>query len=192
MMACVERVTGQDFDVLAEREVFEPLGMERARFNRTGTALDAVPTEVVAERGGAVRGFVHDENAHALGGVSGHAGLFATAGDVLRIGLAFLGGGRGWLPAPLARQATKPANLVPGSSRGLGWDTLRVGGWGGSLISPRAFGHTGFTGTSILCDPRDDLCVVLLTNRVHPTRDNPRVTGLRAELHDLVISRVER
>jgi beta-glucosidase-like glycosyl hydrolase/CubicO group peptidase (beta-lactamase class C family) len=192
LMACVERVTGQDFDVLAEREVFEPLGMERARFNRTGTALDAVPTEVVAERGGAVRGFVHDENAHALGGVSGHAGLFATAGDVVRIGLAFLGGGRGWLPAPLARQATKPANLVPGSSRGLGWDTLRVGGWGGSLISPRAFGHTGFTGTSILCDPRDDLCVVLLTNRVHPTRDNPRVTGLRAELHDLVISRVER
>ena len=108
------------------------------------------------------------------------------------IGLAFLGGGRGWVPAPLARASTVPANLVQGSSRGLGWDALRRGGWGGSAISPRAFGHTGFTGTSILCDPRYDLCVVLLTNRVHPTRDNSRITGVRRALHDLVIGAMER
>jgi CubicO group peptidase (beta-lactamase class C family) len=126
-----------------------------------------------------------------MGGISGHAGLFATAGDVLRIGLMMLGGGRSVLPPSLVQSALEPAAAV-GSARGLGFDRLAAGGWAGSEVSAGTFGHTGFTGTSLWCDPRLDLCVVLLSNRVHPTRDNGKITGVRQQLHDLVRKSVER
>lgn len=189
LMACAERAGGAPFDELAQREVFTPLGMTGARYLPIGGpgTSGVPPTEACAWRGRTVQGEVHDENAAAMGGVSGHAGLFATAEDVTRIGLAFLGGGSGWLPGALQQEATRRAEVVPGSSRALGWDTFVVGGAGGSLLSPGSFGHTGFTGTSIWCDPARDLCVVLLTNRVHPTRVNAKITRVRRELHDLVV-----
>lgn len=186
LMACVEKVAGLPFEVVARREVFEPLGMRSALFATTGTPIEAVPTERCEWRGTLVRGQAHDENAYAMGGVAGHAGLFATAEDVARLGIAFLGGGRRWLSPLLARQAIEAANVVQGSSRALAWDTFRPAGSGGSLLSARAFGHTGFTGTSIWCDPRTDLCIVLLTNRVHPTRTNDRISAVRRDLADLV------
>lgn len=186
LMACVEAATDEPFDVVAQREVFDPLGMKSATFVARGASIDAPPTEEDPFRGHLVRGEVHDENAWAMGGVSGHAGLFANAADVARLGNAFLGGGCGWLPAPLALQATTRAELVPGSSRGLGWDTYTARGSAGSKFSERSFGHTGFTGTSIWCDPETDVCVVLLTNRVHPTRDNKKVFKVRRALADLV------
>ncbi len=190
LMACLEKVSGVDFDVLAVREVFVPLGMQ-ATFAPTGKPIEAAPTEECTFRGRVVSGEVHDENAFAMGGVSGHAGLFGTADDVARLGLMFLGGGGSLRPSALARAATQRADVVAGSTRALGWDTFTPGGAGGSLLHATAFGHTGFTGTSIWCDPSRDLCVVLLTNRVHPTRVNAKIQRVRRELHDLVVRALE-
>lgn len=188
LMAVVEQASGEPFPVFVQREVLDPLGMTKARFVPTkGASLaSAAPTEEDAQRGGIVRGYVHDENAFAMGGISGHAGLFATADDVMKLGLMWMGGGREFLPRDLVMQATHPAGLVPGdASRAVGLQMLQPG-WAGTVVSPGTFGHTGFTGTSLWCDPELDACVVLLTNRVHPTRVNNRIQQVRREVHDVV------
>jgi CubicO group peptidase (beta-lactamase class C family) len=190
-MAIVERCSGASFADFVSSAVWKPLQMTTACFAPTDKGpVAAAPTEIEDERGGLVRGFVHDENAFAMGGVSGHAGMFATASDVLRIGLLFLGRGRELLPPTLVDAALEPQTAV-GSTRAVGLDLLQPGGFGGALVARGAFGHTGFTGTSLLCDPLRDLCVVLLTNRVHPTRVNGRIAGLRQRLHDLVLAATE-
>jgi CubicO group peptidase (beta-lactamase class C family) len=120
--------------------------------------------------------------------VSGHAGLFATADDVLRLGVAMLAGGRGVLPRDLVAAASSPSGIGGDTTRGLGFQRLAGVGWAGTNAPPDAFGHTGFTGTSLWCDPRTDLCVVLLTNRVHPTRVNNRITAVRRAVHDAVLA----
>jgi beta-glucosidase-like glycosyl hydrolase/CubicO group peptidase (beta-lactamase class C family) len=193
LMACCERAGGAPFEQLFEREVRAPLGLERTGFGAAGTPVEnAPPTEDCAWRKRVVRGEVHDENAFAMGGVSGHAGLFGTALDVARVGCAFLGGGaQGWLPPALVREATTRAEQGAGSTRMLGFDAFAPGGSGGSRLSPQAFGHTGFTGTSLWCDPRTDVCVVLLTNRVHPSRDNKKIDELRRKVYDLVAGAIE-
>ncbi len=187
LMASLEAAGKQPFAALVQQEVCLPLGMRSARFAPTGTPIPAPPTEECPWRKILVQGQVHDENAYAMGGVSGHAGLFATALDVAKVGDALLGGGKGWLPRALCVQATTRQGLVHDSSRALGWDTFAAGRSGGSLLSPHAFGHTGFTGTSIWCDPERDLVIVLLTNRVHPTRDNHQIDAIRREIADLVV-----
>ncbi|MBK8101316.1 MAG: serine hydrolase [Planctomycetes bacterium] len=193
LMAVVERATGQPFADYVAQEVFAPLGMAGARFAPTaGAPLAAPPTENDPARGGIVRGFVHDENAFAMGGISGHAGMFGTAFDVARVGVAFLGCGRGFLPSALAQQAVAPAGLVPGSTRALGFDRLQSGGFGGTSVPAGAFGHTGFTGTSLWCDPGSGVGVVLLTNRVHPTRVNSGIAAVRQAVHDAVLAATER
>ncbi|HEX5050574.1 MAG TPA: glycoside hydrolase family 3 N-terminal domain-containing protein [Planctomycetota bacterium] len=188
LMAVVEAASGEPFGPFVQREVFDAFGMRSARFVPTdGPAADAAPTEQDAQRGGIVRGYVHDENAFAMGGISGHAGLFATAEDVMRYGIAMLAGGRGVLPRPLVAEATRPVGFGGDTTRGLGFQLLASGGYGGTSVPPDTFGHTGFTGTSLWCDPRHDLCCVLLTNRVHPTRVNNKITGVRRAVHDLVL-----
>jgi CubicO group peptidase (beta-lactamase class C family) len=189
LMACAESAGGKPFPDLVRERVLRPLGMG-ARFARTGEPIAAAPTEDCPWRKGIVRGEVHDENAFAMGGVSGHAGLFGTARDVAKLGNAFLGGGRGWLAGPLARAATRRAGIVAGSSRALLFDTFVPGGPAGSLLSPRAFGHTGFTGTSLWCDPATDVCIVLLSNRVHPSRENAKIQEVRRRVHDLVAASI--
>jgi CubicO group peptidase (beta-lactamase class C family) len=189
LMAIVEACTGEPFEQFVAREVFVPFGMYGAAFAPTAGAPrnGAAPTEADERRGGIVRGYVHDENAYAMGGISGHAGLFATAQDVLAYGAGLLGGGRGVLPRDLLATATAPAGLVPGDgSRGLGYQLLQSGTWAGTTVSPGAFGHTGFTGTSLVCDPATDTVVVLLTNRVHPTRVNNKIQMVRRAVHDAV------
>jgi serine-type D-Ala-D-Ala carboxypeptidase len=146
------------------------------------------PTELDDRRGGIVRGFVHDENAFAMGGVSGHAGLFATGADVLEFGVTLLGGGRGVLPRQLVELATAPAGIGTDTTRGLGFQLLQSGTWAGTKVPPGTFGHTGFTGTSLWCCPRHDVCVVLLSNRVHPTRVNNKIQAVRTAVHDLVLA----
>ena len=149
------------------------------------------PTEHDSWRGRLLVGEVHDENAYALGGVAGHAGLFGTSaavGDYARHLLQILDGrtgafGRDTLMTFIARQTT-----IPGSSRALGWDTMLPTSSCGTVMSPRAFGHTGFTGTSLWIDPDRGVYVVLLTNRVHPTRDNDAMKQLRPALHDAVMN----
>lgn len=186
LMACLEKVGGAPFETQVADEVLFPLGMRGACFATTGTPIAAAPTEVCPWRKRLVQGEAHDENAFAMGGISGHAGLFGTAQDVARMGDALLSGGKGWLPRPLLRDALRRQELVPASSRALGWDMFEPGKSGGDLLAPDAFGHTGFTGTSIWCDPRRDLVIVLLTNRVHPTRDNKKLDAVRRALCDLV------
>ncbi len=147
------------------------------------------PTEVDPWRGRLLRGEVHDENAWALGGVAGHAGLFGTAPAVGRFARAVLetlqGRPRLARPETLARFVRR--GRVAGSSRALGWDTMLVTSSCGRSLSPTAFGHTGFTGTSLWVDPVQDLYVVLLTNRVHPTRTNDAILQVRPAVHDAVV-----
>jgi CubicO group peptidase (beta-lactamase class C family) len=191
LMACLERAGGAPFADLVQREVLTPLGMGAAAFARSGKPCAAPPTEQCAWRGRVIAGEVHDENAFAMGGVSGHAGLFATAPDVARVGLLFLAGGGGFLPTSLARTAIRHTDLPAGSTRALGFDTFVPGGSGGSLLHATAFGHTGFTGTSMWCDPSRDLCIVLLSNRVHKTRVNAKIARVRRALHDAVVQAME-
>ncbi len=143
-------------------------------------------------RGVMVAGRVHDSNAAALGGVAGHAGLFGTAaavGAIARWWMARLTDASGpthGISVVLATRAVS-RGAVPGSSRGLGWDTMVPTSSCGARMSPRAFGHTGFTGTSLWIDPARDLYVVCLTNRVHASDDADGIRRLRIALHDAVV-----
>ena len=146
------------------------------------------PTEVDAWRGRLLVGEVHDENAWALGGAAGHAGLFGTAGAVGAFARAVLHTLSG--QPVLARTETLRAFItrgtIPGSSRALGWDTMLPTSSCGTKLSPTSIGHTGFTGTSLWIDWQRDLYIVLLTNRVHPTRQNEAIRTIRPLVHDAV------
>ena len=147
------------------------------------------PTEVDAWRGRLLVGEVHDENAWALGGVAGHAGLFGTAAAVGRFARAIAAGFRD-RPSVARSESFRrfmTRSDVPGSSRALGWDTMLPTSSCGTRMSPAAVGHTGFTGTSLWIDPQADVYVVLLTNRVHPTRANEAILRIRPALHDAVL-----
>ncbi len=165
--------------------VTEPLGME-AHFCPTQEERPRIaPTEQCAWRERRLLGEVHDENAAGLGGVAGHAGLFATAADVCRLGRLFLTGGEGLLAPGLVAESIREQHAGPdGIRRGLGWQ-LRSdpNPTCSTAFSPASFGHTGFTGTSLWCDPARDLCVALLTNRVYHGRDAAGIIALRPRVH---------
>lgn len=203
----IESVYHERLDSLLARKVFEPLGMTSVRFNPPADARELIaPTEFDPLRGRVLRGEVHDENAGVMEGVSGHAGLFGNVPDLLTFAEWMLGRTRG--PAhrgtagsiePPDRLAVRPSvyrdftrrqDLVAGSSRALGWDTPSPGSSAGRLLSPRSFGHVGFTGTSLWIDPDREVVIVLLSNRVNPTRDNPRWAPVRAGVADLVMTTV--
>lgn len=190
--ACIEALCQEPLDQVIQAEVAGPLGLElgSARLLRRREPRFAqlvAPTEVVRARGGCVRGVVHDENAWALSGhgASGHAGLFGTARDVLAFGaalLAALAGKSDWLSRPTLETLVRAR---PGGTLRAGFDGRSEGGSSaGSLAGPDTFGHLGFTGTSLWCDPAAGAATVLLTNRVHPTRDNPRIRAVRPVVHD--------
>jgi CubicO group peptidase (beta-lactamase class C family) len=143
----------------------------------------------------ALWGEVHDENAGRLGGVSGHAGLFSSAPDLARFAAWLLDLRAARTPPsaaprrpspPIVQEFTRRQNIPPGSSRALGWDTPSDNSSAGTKMGPNAFGHTGFTGTSIWFDPDRDLFIILLTNRVNPTRTNTRIFQVRRRVADLV------
>jgi CubicO group peptidase (beta-lactamase class C family) len=215
----VETLSGERLDRYLKRRLFEPLGMRDTRFNPPRSWRSRIaPTENdTTWRHRLVHGTVHDENAAAMGGVSGHAGLFGTAPDLVRFAQLMLGGGL--YPSSRARSRT----LVMGargpdaegaasehdtdirfvaestvtaftrvqepqlSHRALGWETPNGQNSAGSRLSARAFGHTGFTGTSIWMDPEQDLFVILLTNRVYPTRENTQVFAVRRAVADVAV-----
>ncbi len=188
----VERVAGEPLDAFARRRILEPLGMNDTSFRPEHALLPRIaPTEFDPWRGRLLCGEVHDENAFAMGGVAAHAGLFGTASDLARFAQMLLNGGvydhHRIVSRAILERFTRRAG-VPGSSRALGWDTPSPGSSAGTLLSARSFGHTGFTGTSVWIDPERGLFVILLTNRVHPSRDNdvlPRV--VRAAVADAVV-----
>jgi CubicO group peptidase (beta-lactamase class C family) len=135
-------------------------------------------------------GEVHDENAAALGGAAGHAGLFGTAaavGQHARHLLQILEGRTGAFDRRTVETFIMRCADIPGSSRALGWDTMLPTSSCGRLMSERAFGHTGFTGTSLWIDPERGVYVVLLTNRVHPSRANDAIRQVRPAVHDAVM-----
>lgn len=213
----VETLTGERLDRYLRRRLFEPLGMRDTRFNPPRSWRSRIaPTERdTTWRHRLVHGTVHDENAAAMDGVSGHAGLFGTAPDLVRFAQMMLGGGL--YPSSRARSRT----LVMGarglgasgsasehdtdvrfvaestvtqftrvqepqlSHRALGWETPNGQNSAGSRLSSRAYGHTGFTGTSMWIDPEQDLYVILLTNRVYPTRENTGLFPVRRQVADL-------
>ncbi|HEX5475650.1 MAG TPA: serine hydrolase domain-containing protein [Vicinamibacterales bacterium] len=175
------------FERVAAIAAPEPLAFNPPRTWRARTA----PTETDPWRGRLLQGEVHDENTWALGGAAGHAGLFGTAAAVGRFAAEILKGLRGGVNG-LARAETilrfAQKSGVPHSSRALGWDTMLPTSSCGTLMSPRAIGHTGFTGTSLWIDPELDLYVILLTNRVHPTRDGANaIQQVRRAVHDAVV-----
>jgi CubicO group peptidase (beta-lactamase class C family) len=195
----VESIFGTRLDSLLADRVFRPLGMRSTRYLPPADWLGRIaPTELDPWRGKIVHGEVHDENAARLGGVAGHAGLFGSARDLLIFG--------DWLLAARAGRDSLAVRLDPAvvrlfttrqyvparSSRALGWDTPSGLSSGGSRISPASFGHTGFTGTSIWIDPERELVIVLLSNRVHPTRENSRWTPVRRHVADRVVAGLER
>ena len=184
----VERISGETLDSFTARHIFSPLGMSETGFRPdTVEKRHIAPTEIDSARG-LVWGSVHDENADAIGGVAGHAGLFSTAHDLAIFARMMLNGGsvgsvRILAPTTIARWT---AAQDAGSSRALGWDTPAPHSSAGRFFSPRSYGHTGFTGTSIWTDPERGVWVVLLTNRVYPTRKNNMHVELRRDISDVV------
>jgi CubicO group peptidase (beta-lactamase class C family) len=192
----VERVSGEPLDDYVVRHVFGPLGMTSTRYRPPAGLLPRIaPTEFDPWRQRKLRGEVHDENASRLGGVSGHAGLFSTGRDAARFARMYLGGGvldgRRIVSAERIRQFTTVQDSAL-SHRALGWETPNGSNSAGRLMKRPAFGHTGFTGTSMWMDPSRDLFVILLTNRVNPTRQNLRIGGVRVALADAVVRVIDR
>lgn len=189
----LEKVYGKPLDALAEELVFRPLGMPRTGYRPQGANIAA--TEIDPQSGSAWCGIVHDENARFLGGVSGNAGVFSDLGDCARFAamLACMGrvGERAYLSPATLRAAI--VNRTPGmdENRGLGFHlTGSEANFIGDLFPPQSFGHTGFTGTSLVVDPTTGYYVVLLTNRVHPTRDNLALMRFRRLLHNAIYAAV--
>ncbi len=184
----IERLTSAPLNVALRQRVLDPLGLRETGFNPPPDLWPRVaPTEVCRWRQRRLVGEVHDENAGRLGGVSGHAGLFAPAREVAVLGQLYLNGGvyqgtRLLSPATVTAM-TGPQAEHEGDRRGLGWMVQGAGQWLRPGLSERAFGHTGFTGTSLWVDPARDLVVVLLTNRVYFGRDPEGITELRRRVH---------
>jgi CubicO group peptidase (beta-lactamase class C family) len=175
----IEQVTGSPLDRAIHDQVSAPLGLQDTLFRPPASLQPRIaPTEDEQQFGrGMVWGEVHDENAWALGGVAGHAGLFSTAADLAALAQLYLDGGPPLLhPDTVAEMTRNQIGRL--GERGLGWE-LNQSYYMGHLASPTTYGHTGFTGTSLVIDPRQELIVVLLSNRVHPTRDSPSINPTR-------------
>jgi CubicO group peptidase (beta-lactamase class C family) len=199
----VERVSGAELDEYFVRHVAGPLKLRETMFAPPRALRSRVaPTEIDSVRGGLVRGAVHDERAYYLGGVAAHAGLFGSAHDLARFARMMLRGG-----SLDGARVLKPETVAlftvyadPAySNRALGWQKRERPGmphrtgaaWAGETMSISAYGHTGFTGTSLGIDPERDLFVILLSNRVNPTRNNPRITAVRVAVTDAVVSVID-
>lgn len=187
----VEAIAEQPLDVFLEREVFGPLEMTDTKFRPAALLTSRIaPTEVSPPRGYPLRGEVHDENAFALGGVAGHAGLFSTAADLAVYAQMMLNGGIYSGVRIVSDSAVERFTRRTAGTRALGWDTADGDGGAGEYLSERAFGHTGFTGTSIWIDPDRSMFVILLTNRVHAARARRPATvigDVRADLADAAV-----
>jgi CubicO group peptidase (beta-lactamase class C family) len=212
----IEKISGMGLDELTARRVFGPLGMKSSMFNPPAELrAKCAPTEEIEpwrlrvreERGNVFKpsgerchpdahlytqGEVHDPTSFMIGGVSGNAGLFSTGPDLAKFATMMLEGfkvgARGIIKSETIKQWTlRQDTSENGSSRALGWDTRSSEhSSAGQLFSKRSFGHTGFTGPTVWIDPEHDLFAALLCNRVHPTANNQKLTGLRPKFHDAV------
>jgi CubicO group peptidase (beta-lactamase class C family) len=201
----VELITRQTLADFVRARLYRPLGLAHLDFvdltrlkrDRLTPDVEAIaPTERCPWRGKILCGEVHDDNAWAMGGVAGHAGLFGNAASVhamLVMLRACARGEAGPLSAALVREMWRRDGTVAGSTWALGWDLpSSEGSSAGRFVSPTAVGHLGFTGVSMWLDGERDCHVVLLTNRVHPTRRNDMIRAIRPRLHDAVFEALDR
>jgi CubicO group peptidase (beta-lactamase class C family) len=194
VLGCIiERITQQPLDRVMQELVFDPLEMNITQFNPDKQLFNNIAsTEFCKWRNRMVLGEVHDENAVVLGGVCAHAGLFSNIFDLAKLCQALLTNktsrGKSFLNPSVLRLMTKNQTKDLNLARGLGWQGRdQRNSPAGDLFSEYAYGHTGFTGTSIWIDPFRELYAVLLTNRVHPTRDNDKIGRIRRIFHNLAV-----
>ncbi|HEY7098357.1 MAG TPA: serine hydrolase domain-containing protein [Terriglobales bacterium] len=189
----LEYLADESLDRFCQREILGPLGMTHTTFNPGVAARIAIaPTaDDQTFRHRVIQGEVQDENASVMGGVAGHAGLFATAEDVAIFANAMLHGGTPILRHETLMTFTRRESSPPGTSRALGWDTPSSPSQSGKYFSPRSFGHLGYTGTSLWIDPERELSITLLTNRTWPDCRNQAIKQVRPQFHDAVSQALE-
>ncbi len=185
----LSRLADEPLDRFCQRELFGPLGMARTGFCPPAAWRPQIPPTVDdrAFRRRVVQGEVHDENASVMGGVAGHAGVFAPAADVALFAHAMLNGGRPILRPETLALFTRRQLSPPGTSRALGWDTPSQPSQSGRHLSTAAFGHLGYTGTSLWIDPELQIAVTLLTNRTWPDHSSQAIKQVRPRFHDAVV-----
>lgn len=189
----LERLAEEPLDSFCRREVFGPLGMLHTAFRPPAAWRDSIPPTVDDRtfRQRIIQGEVQDENASVMDGVAGHAGLFATAGDLAIFANAMLESGRPILRPETLAVFTRRESSPPGTTRALGWDTPSSPSQAGKYFSAHSFGHLGYTGTSLWIDPERQLSVVLLTNRTWPDSANHAIKQFRPRFHDAVVEALE-
>jgi beta-N-acetylhexosaminidase len=196
MQNIIETITKKSLDQLVRDYITTPLGMMRTFYNPDSSLRkEIVPTEISEWHKKLVQGFVHDENSYVMGGVSGHAGLFSTIQDLSIFCQMYLNGGlydnKRILKTETIDLFTTRQNIIEGSTRALGWDTRsKEHSMAGDYMSMRAFGHSGFTGTTLWMDPENQVFVVLLSNRVYPSRENEKISGVRPLVHNYVMKAI--
>jgi CubicO group peptidase (beta-lactamase class C family) len=189
----LERIAGEPLEAFCQREIFGPLGMAHTTFNPPPAwKSQIVPTAIDQTfRKRIIQGEVQDENASVLGGVAAHAGVFSTAVDVATFAHMMLSGGTPIFRPETVRLFTQRQGSPADTSRALGWDTPSTPSQSGKYFSPSAFGHLGYTGTSLWIDPERQLSIVLLTNRTWPDSSNQAIKEVRPRFHDAVVESLE-
>ncbi len=201
--AAVEEISGLEFDQYCHEKIFRPLGLrdtffinleEKRRFDLQLQEFRFAPTERCPWRKRVLCAEVHDDNAYAMGGVAGHAGMFSTVADLDRLVTCLMAcycGGHPFLPAAVIQEFWRIDGSVNESTWALGWDTPSPQhSSAGALFSSHSVGHLGFTGTSVWIDLERQVSVIVLSNRVHPRRDNEKIKGFRPALHNAVMRTV--
>ncbi|MBN2061456.1 MAG: serine hydrolase [Deltaproteobacteria bacterium] len=196
----IEKISGIPLHLFVQNTFYQPLSLKRI-YLYNGTLPDNIQKDMIAAtekcpwRKRIIHGEVHDENAYFLGGYSGHAGLFSCAGDILAIMNMlrghYLGEREDYFRRETVREFFRRQDIIRDCFYALGWDTPSMeGSSSGMYFSPNSIGHLGFTGTSLWMDLDRDLTVILLTNRVHPTRENQKIKEFRPLLHDLIVQEI--
>lgn len=192
----IEKASGKSLENFCNDRIFNPLGMKNTFYIKLADKRNIekerfAATEKCLWRKRVLRGEVHDANAYAMGGVAGHAGLFATGEDIYFFAkemLEIFKGKEGMIPKETLEKFVKRQESVKHSSRALGWDTpSRIFSTSGRYFSNESIGHTGFTGVSLWIDLKREIVVILLSNRVHPTRENPTFNQFRPYIHDVIM-----
>jgi CubicO group peptidase (beta-lactamase class C family) len=198
--AVIEKLSGMELDQYCLDNIFRPLGLQQTAFINLGKRRQGAlpfplgqvaPTERCPWRNRILCAEVHDDNAYAMGGVAGHAGLFSAIDDLNQLVNCLLACYRGehcFLPSALLREFWTRDETVSGSTWALGWDTPSLShSSAGELFSAHSVGHLGFTGTSLWIDLERQLYVIILSNRVHPRRDNDKIKTFRPVLHNTIM-----
>lgn len=191
--ALLEEAASQPLDTFCRQQIFEPLAMHRTVYRPSASLRPLIPPTTAGDSlsSGIVQGVVNDENCRAMGGVAGHAGIFASAEDCLQFAACILHDGAPLFRPETVRHFTTRVASPPGASRALGWDTPSRPSASGSFFSAHSVGHLGYTGTSLWLDLSRRLAVVLLTNRTWPGSQSSlefdRIRQVRPAFHDAVI-----